>query len=125
MNDFFMRKTINTPEVELLPSKGILKLEGRSIPEDPGDFYNSVISKLEEYYQIPNDITQIDIRLEYVNSGSSKALLELLRLVKENYDNGKKCIVNWYFEEDDESIHELGLHFQSTFDIPFKLINYY
>jgi hypothetical protein len=125
MNDFFMGKTINTPEVELLPSKGILKLEGRSIPEDPGDFYNTIMSKLEEYYQYPNEITQIDFKLEYVNSGSSKALLELLRFVKENYDSGKNCIVNWYFEEDDESIHELGLHFQSSFNIPFKLINFY
>ena len=125
MNDFFMEKTFNTPEVELLPSKGILKLEGRSIPEDPGDFYNAVMSKLEEYYQDPYDITQIDIKLEYVNSGSSKALLELLRFVKENYDDGKKCKVNWYFEEDDESIHELGLHFQSSFNIPFNLVSYY
>ena len=125
MNDFFMGKTINTPEVELLPSKGILKLEGRSIPEDPGDFYNTIMSKLEEYYQYPNDITQIDFKLEYVNSGSSKALLELLRFVKENYDSGKNCVVNWYFEEDDESIHELGLHLQSSFNIPFKMINFY
>ena len=125
MNDFFMKKTFNTPEVELLPSEGVLRIEGRSIPEDPGDFYKTIISILEEYYQNPFEITRLEIKLEYINSGSSKYLLELLRIVKNNYENGRDCIVNWHYEEDDESIQELGLHFQNTFRIPFKLIDYY
>ena len=125
MNDFYLSKTFNTPEVELHPYEGILKIEGRSIPEDPGEFYNSIITKLEEYYLEPTAVTRLEIKLEYINSGSSKYLLELLRVVKVNYDKGKDCIVNWYYEEQDESIHELGLHYQNTFHIPFKLIDYY
>jgi hypothetical protein len=35
MDDFFVKRTFNTPEIELRPSEGILKIEGRSIPEDP------------------------------------------------------------------------------------------
>ncbi len=125
MNDFFMGKTFNTPEVELIPSDGILRIEGRSIPEDPGEFYSTIISKLEEYYQDPVNVTRLEIKLEYINSGSSKFLLEVLRVVKVNYEKGKDCIVNWYYEEDDEAIHELGLHYQNTFHIPIKLINFY
>lgn len=125
MRDFFINKTFNTPEVELLPAEGIIKIEGRSIPEDPGDFYNTIIEKLEEYYQNPLEITRLDFRLEYINSGSSKYILELLRTVKRFYENGKDCIVNWYYEEDDESIQELGQHFKNTVQVPFNIIDYY
>ena len=123
MNDFFVEKTFSTPQVNLLPSEGTLQIEGRSIPEDPVEFYLRIIEKMEEYFLNPQTLTRIDIRLEYVNSGSSKYLLELLRAVKVHYDQGKDCLVTWHYEEDDESIHELGQHYQSTIKIPIELIN--
>ena len=125
MEEYLLKKTFNTPEVLFKPAEGYLKIEGRSIPEDPGEFYDNIINLLKEYYLNPLEITRVDIRLEYINSGSSKFMLELLRIVKINYDKGKDCIVNWYYEEDDESIQELGLHYQATIKLPLKLIDYY
>jgi hypothetical protein len=125
MDDFYLKKTFNTPEVRFIPSEGYLKIEGRSIPEDPGEFFETIIEKLKVYYQDPRELTRIDIKLEYINSGSSKYLLELMRILKRNYDNGRDCVVHWFFEEDDESIQELGQHYQSTVQVPFKLVDYY
>jgi hypothetical protein len=125
MDDFFVKRTFNTPEVELKPAEGILKIEGRSIPEDPGEYYDIILQKLEDYYRSPQKITNIEIKLEYINSGSSKYMLELFRIVKQNYEKGSDCIVNWFYEEDDESILELGQHYQNTIKIPFKMVGYY
>jgi hypothetical protein len=125
MGDYFIKRTFNTPEIELLTSQGVVKIEGRSIPEDPVEFYEEFIEKIEEYFQNPQATTRFDIRLEYINSGSAKYLLEMLRAVKRHYDKGKECMVNWYYEEDDESIQELGLHYQNTVKIPFNLIEYF
>ena len=125
MDDFFVKKTFNTPEVLFSPAEGILKIEGRSIPEDPGEFYDDIIARLIKYFEEPQGITRIEIKLEYINSGSSKYMLELMRLLKRNYDKGNDCIINWYYEEDDESIQELGQHYQATVQIPIKLIEYY
>ena len=125
MEDFIVDKTFNTPQVHFSPSNGTLKIEGRSIPEDPGEFYDILLKELETYYQDPKDLTRIDIKLEYINSGSSKYLLELLRIVKRNYEKGHDCLVTWYYEEDDESIQELGQHFQATVGLPLKLQDYY
>jgi hypothetical protein len=52
-------------------------------------------------------------------------MLELLRKVKRNYDKGFECLVNWFYEEDDESILELGQHYSNTIKIPFKLVDFY
>jgi hypothetical protein len=125
MDDFFVKRTFNTPEVELRPSEGLLKIEGRSIPEDPGEYFDVILHKLEDYYQNPQKVTRIDIKLEYINSGSSKYMLELLRIVKRYYDKGFECLINWFYEEDDESILELGQHYKNTIAIPFKLIDFY
>ncbi len=125
MDDFYLKKSFNTPEVRFLPEEGYLKIEGRSIPEDPGEFFEAIIEKLKAYYQEPKKLTRVDIKLEYINSGSSKYLLELMRILKRNYDNGHDCVVHWYFEEDDESIQELGQHYQTTVQVPFKLVDYY
>ena len=125
MDAYFVRKTFNTPEVYFSPEEGILKIEGRSIPEDPGDFYENIIEMINEYFENPRDLTRIDIKLEYINSGSSKYMLELMRILRRNYNNGSDCLVNWYYEEDDESIQELGQHYQATVQIPFKFIDYF
>jgi SiaC family regulatory phosphoprotein len=126
MNEYHLSKTFNTPEVIFIPSEGVLKIEGRSIPEDPGDFFEEILALLIEYYKTgPKETTRVDIKLEYINSGSSKYMLDIFRILKKNYDDGHDCIINWYFEEDDESIQELGQHYQSTIQVPFKLIDYY
>jgi hypothetical protein len=125
MEKLHIQKTFNTPEIEFKPDEGLLRIEGRSIPEDPGEIYDDIIVLLEKYFQNPKEVTRIDIKLEYINSGSSKYLLEVLRIIKTNYDEGKDCIINWYYEEDDESIYELGQHYQNTLQVPFKLIDYY
>jgi len=125
MEDYYIKKTFNTPEIRFSSVEGLLRIEGRSIPEDPGEIYEMIIELLNEYFKNPQEVTRIDIKLEYINSGSSKYMLELMRILKKNYDDGKDCIVNWYYEEDDESIYELGQHYQNTVQIPFKLIDYY
>ena len=125
MNDFYIEKTLNTPQVKLLPSEGLLRIEGRSIPEDPVEFYSGIIEKVEEYFLNPKVLTRLEIKLEYINSGSSKYLLELLRAVKHHYDQGKDCLVTWFYESEDESIQELGQHYQNTLKLPFHFSGFY
>jgi len=125
MDDIYLKKTFNSPEIEFVASKGELNIEGRSIPEDPGEFYDHLINWLNEYFLSPLDETVMNIKLEYINSGSSKYLLELLRILMVNYGNGKKVLVKWYYEEGDESIEELGQHYEQTMQIPFEIIEYY
>jgi hypothetical protein len=125
MEDIFLKKTFNSPEVEFLASTGELSVEGRSIPEDPGEFFEKLINWMNEYFLNPLEETVMTIKLEYINSGSSKYMLELLRILKTNYNKGRKVLVKWYYEEGDESIQELGQHYEQTMQIPFQMIEYY
>ena len=125
MEDLFLKKTFNSPEVEFLAGKGELSIEGRSIPEDPGEFFEGMIDWINTYFLSPAERTVMSIKLEYINSGSSKYMLEVLRILKINHDAGKDVLIKWYFEEGDESIQELGQHYENTIQIPFEHIEYY
>lgn len=125
MNDLYLKKTFNSPEVSFIASRGELLVEGRSIPEDPGDFFDRLILWLNDYFLDPAEQTVMNIKLEYINSGSSKYMLELLRILKVNHEKGRNILVKWYYEEGDESIEELGQHYEQTMQIPFEIIEYY
>lgn len=126
MKDLLIDKTYSTPSVNFDPKSGILKIEGRSIPENPSVFYEPLLKWLTEYFQtVSNPSTKLDIKLDYINSGSSKSILTMLKAIKVFCDNGKDCQVNWHFEEDDESIRDLGKHFKSVLKMPFNLIEVY
>ncbi|MEX0988153.1 MAG: DUF1987 domain-containing protein [Bacteroidales bacterium] len=125
MDNIYLKKTFNSPEIEFHAETGKLNIEGRSIPEDPGEFFDKLISWMKEYFQHPPEKTVMNIKLEYINSGSSKYMLELLRILKVNHELGRDVLVKWYFEEGDESIEELGQHYEQTMQIPFEIIEYY
>lgn len=125
MDNLRIEKTMKTPDISFDANKGKLVIKGRAIAENPEEFFSDILQWVRDYFQKPRSSTQIDIQLEYVNSGSSKYLLEFLHLLQEQYKSGLKCEVNWYYEEDDESLLELGKHYQSILDLPIKLIEFY
>ncbi len=120
-----IEKEQKTPFIELDPFEGVLTIEGRSIPEDPEAFYSGVYTTMLEYYKAPQKLTSFHFQFEYINSGSSKFILKFFLLIKKQYDAGNDCIVNWYYEEDDENILDLGRHYKNTFKLPFKFIEIY
>lgn len=125
MNELIIEKTVKTPFVNFDHRSGIFKITGRSIPENPEEFYNALFEWIIEYFKKPQNETLINIQLEYINSGSSKFILEFFQLVQDYKSKGINCKINWYYEEDDEAVLELGKHYQSIIDVPFKLVELY
>jgi len=121
MKELIIEKSYNTPDIHFNPESGELRLEGRSIPENPETLYMKMLEWVHDYFKDPRDLTRVIIVLEYVNSGSSKFLLELLRIMKQYHDQGKECKVEWYYEEEDERIMELGSHYEMTTGLPFNM----
>lgn len=102
------------------PGKEVLVIEGRSIPENPESVYKPVKEWIEEHFR-DSDSLSIRIILEYINSGSSKHLMELLKMLKQYQAAGRKLIIKWLYEEDDESIFELGEHFRDATGLPIEV----
>lgn len=124
MDKLYIEKNQNTPRVDFNPQTGIFSIEGRTIPENPGEFYDPILNWLIEYFESPAEKTVFSINLDYVNSGSSKYILGLFRVFKKKFLDGIDVEVNWYYEEDDEAIESLGEHYQSLLPFPFNMKEY-
>jgi hypothetical protein len=119
MKDLIIKDSEKTPSVAL-STNGVLKIEGRSIPEDAAKFFKPLLDWTKEF--TANEI-RVDIKLEYFNTSSSKFILEMLRLLENNPDNNN-ILVNWFYEEGDLDVLESGQYFESIIGIPFKYIEY-
>ena len=121
MNRLYFDSTRKTPTVILDPS-GSLRIEGRSIPEDAKTFYKEVIEWIDEYLKEPAGFTTLDVAFEYLNSGTSKKVFEILTSLKELEQNGHNLSVKWYYEEGDDDILERGEYFASILDLKINFI---
>jgi hypothetical protein len=118
MNNLLIESTKKTPEVSF-NIDGRLKISGRSIPEDPTQFYDQLFEWIYFYCQEPSDTTTLDIELEYFNSGSSKAILHILRALVDLSKKGRRLSINWYYEEGDDDLMERGEYYESILEFKF------
>lgn len=117
-------ETITTPKVLLDANAGMIRIEGRSIPENVMDFYQPILNWIDEYVKNPQDMTEVHLQLEYFNTSSSKRLFDLMRKIEAITDNApKKAVINWYYEEDDEDIYFAGSDYKVLIKkVDFNLI---
>lgn len=122
MNSLFISGTPKTPTINFDGNEGSIIIEGRSIPENSLDFYKPIMEWLDYYLVEPKEETNVTIRLEYFNTSSSKCLLDVFKKLEVIFKRGKKVLINWHYEADDEDMLEAGEDYQSIVKIPFKMI---
>mgnify|MGYP003473263626 CR=1 FL=1 len=120
--DLKMEGTAKTPQITLNTSEGYLCFQGRSIPENTYSFYQPINTWLDEYCLSPQELTTMDIRLEYFNTSSSKCLLDLLKKLEGLSKEGKAVQINWFFEKEDEDMQEAGEDYKAIIGLPFSII---
>ena len=103
----------NIPRITYDPEEDILSITGRSIAERPEVIYNPLDEWIRTHLGRFNQL-RVVIFLEYINSGSSKALRDVLRMLSGYRPPQYRVRITWLYEEDDESMHELGEHYRDS-----------
>jgi len=130
MDSLFINGTEISPKVTFDVKKNIFELSGISRPEDVVAFYDSIIFKIENYI---NGILskQADVKdfkfnlkfdLVYMNSASSKYILQILDIFKRLVTMEAKINIDWYYEDPDDQIYEDGEDLSDVIKMPFNLI---
>ncbi len=110
----------NCPGIFYFPGPQKLEISGRSIPENPEQVYTRLLEWLDVYFK-DNNFLKVDIFLEYINSGSSKYLLNVLQKMTGFMAIGKDISIKWLYEEDDEGMLELGEHYRDAAGIAMRI----
>ncbi|MDD2550788.1 MAG: DUF1987 domain-containing protein [Bacteroidales bacterium] len=124
MKSLNIKGTQETPHVIFDKESGVFSMSGKSLPEDVKEFYLPIIEWVAEYAQTPNKETKFTVKMDYFNTASSKMILEVFELFKEIHDKGFTVVVDWYYQEDDEDMHDAGEDYADIVEVPFKLISY-
>lgn len=122
MNSFYLEPTPKTPKISFNVEDGSFEISGRSIPENSIEFYKPVLEWLDEYVVASNGETNLDVKLEYFNTSSSKCLVEIFRRLEKLKKEGKDAAISWYYEEEDEDMQESGEDFKEIIKLPIKMI---
>lgn len=123
MNDILIEGTDDSPEVKLDAERGELAFSGRSLPENVNSFYEPIFQWVCNYVANPKDNTHISFFFEYINSSSSKKILEILMELKKLKDKGKSLNITWQHRTDDDDMFEEGIDFQKMLGFDFHIIS--
>ena len=112
--------TKSSPRVEYLASDNVLSITGESYPENSFEFFAPVFSWLRE--QLPKlDTLIFQVHIRYMNSSSTKCMLDILDLLSEQAQEGTQVRVRWYYDAGNERALDLAEEFKEDLEIPFDI----
>jgi hypothetical protein len=130
MENLFIESTEFSPKILFDVKNRKFELIGISRPEDVIAFYESVLFKVEKFVrktlENKNDLKDFTFNLKfdltYMNSASSKYILQILDHFKQLYLKEANIIVDWLYDDVDDQIFEDGEDLSDVIKIPFNLI---
>jgi hypothetical protein len=119
-DSFKIIPTKRTPWIILEPGKVFIM--GRSIPENPNDFYRPIQEWISKYVQNYTEKSKIELGFEYINTSSIKWIFTILKELSEMKNIVQNASVTWYYEHGDEDMCELGFILRSLIECPFIVV---
>lgn len=101
--------TKQTPFIRFDSGSNTLELKGRSIPEDVIGFYLPVFEWLNIIRGRSGFAIDVVIQLEYLNTHSSRAVVDILKQLAGMMKSGRKISVKWICEDGDDEMIEYGV----------------
>jgi len=116
MDNLHIAATATSPEVDFRFDQHLLSLKGESYPENAAAFYAPIIGQLREYLASCEGVAiTANVALAYFNSSSTKMLFSLFDALDRSVQSGNTVQMNWYHDEEDETIFEFGEELQADF----------
>ncbi len=121
-----IESTFTTPEVHFDPENYKFHIKGNSYPENSVKFYQPIVTLIENFVNNhpidPQRTFEVIVELEYFNTSTAKALLDLFRLFETLYQRGQPVQIKWLYMEEDTEMEDAGLDYQAAIKLPFELV---
>lgn len=117
MDNLFIAASASSPEVDFRFDQRTLSIKGESYPENAAQFWGEIIATLRRFLEDDEAGVAItaNVALAYFNSSSTKMLFSLFDALNEKAEAGTEVVLNWYHDEDDDTIFEFGQELQEDF----------
>ena len=125
---------IELPQTETTPyvliehpdhDKGYMMFKGECYSENVIAFFQNITNWLSIFLNTNFSELTFDCELEYFNSSTSKLLYNILKAMEACAADGKKIIVNWYVDQDNDIMIEHGEDFQDELEnLEFNIVKH-
>ena len=130
MQAFNLDPTESTPKIILDPYNKVFEISGISRPENVRECYEPVIDWFEEFNSNLNEfefvtsknLVVIKFKLNYFNSASAKFILDILMEINKLFKSGMNLYIDWYYDEGDDDMKEVGEELCDIVDFDFNYI---
>jgi hypothetical protein len=116
MEPLFIAASPTSPEIDFRFDQHTLSIKGESYPENAAAFYGPVIARVQAYLESCSEAAiTVNVSLAYFNSSSTKMLFSFFEALNDAAVAGNQVRLNWYHDEDDDTILEFGQELQDDF----------
>ena len=121
MESIYIKETGLSPKVDLDKDNNRFIIVGKSIVENAQDFYLPILEWFIEYFNDPNEKTELLFYLEYINSSSYLQIAKITEIFSQNMKN-KNLMIKWLYDKEDDTMQEIGEDLQFTYLVKFNFI---
>lgn len=122
MEPLHINGSSSTPEISFNPD-GLFRIHGISVAENTHQLFARTFEWMEKYCQRPAPNTTLEVFLTYFNTGTSKALFNIMSMLRDIKEKQKVDIkVKWMYEHDDDDMSEAGEDYEKMVKIPFEYV---
>lgn len=121
MNSLNITGTSATPQIVGDWESGTLSMKGDSYPENPLVFFNPVLDWVERYLSETDRPLHLKLELLYMNTSSIRAMMEILEMMDEAYEQKRDVSLVWYHATANERVAEVAEEFREDHAFPFEI----
>lgn len=122
MNPLELPQTRTTPAVRFSPETGEIALKGESYPENSFTFFEPILAWIDAWLAEPRAAIRISIDMPYMNSSSTKCMLDLLDRFEDAWRRGQPVQLHWYYDPDNGRALDLAEEFREEITFPFEAV---
>jgi hypothetical protein len=116
LEPLFIAASPTSPEIDFRFDQHTLSIKGESYPENAAAFYGPLIERVRAWLAVSGDSAiTVNVSLAYFNSSSTKMLFTFFETLNNAAMAGKNVRLNWYHDEEDDTILEFGQELQDDF----------
>jgi hypothetical protein len=111
----------STPFVRFDPDSGRMEIGGESYPENSHEFFSPVIEWIDQYLAEEEKAIFFIVTLTYMNTSSTKYMIDILDRLEGAHDEGRSVAVEWYCDGDNEREMDTVEELREDFEMPFEI----
>jgi hypothetical protein len=111
----------STPFVQFDPESGMLEIGGESYPENSHEFFSPVIEWIDQYLSEGKHSISFIVTLTYMNTSSTKYMIDILDRLEQAHEKGRNISVKWYCDGDNEREMDTVEELREDFEMPFEV----